>query len=202
MPLLRKHPLSSTSFIAEWRTEETVSELLRMTPLSASERRQLDAITAPHRMAEWLTGRLLVKRLLGKQCIVRYYPCGAPFADGSDRNISLSHSGNMVVLLAAKGPCGIDIEQTGRNYEKVWQKYMTAEEEALIGLPTAKAILWSGKEAVYKRLQKGEIPFVEGIRAIGFDPKTNETHYRTPYGDFRVYSYFTEDNDYIVSYTY
>ncbi|WP_131280180.1 hypothetical protein [Hylemonella gracilis] len=137
---------------AIWLTLARVSELLRgpsptavgqtarpdgspspadLTGLSPSEHERLNAISAPRRRAQFIAGRLLLRRLLQP-----LLPAGTFSISASDHgpprleaqgmgdaplHLALSHSGDWVCAAAAPVAVGLDLETTaGRSGARDW----------------------------------------------------------------------------------
>jgi 4'-phosphopantetheinyl transferase len=141
---------------------------------SASELERLLAITAPRRRAQFIAGRLLLRRLL-RQLLphTRTFSLSAcdqgppRFEDRGQGvpplHLALSHSGDWVCAAAAPVPVGLDLETTqGRSRPRDWLALAemagsTAERAALTKLttPSEQGLfflrLWTLKEAWFKQ---------------------------------------------------
>ena len=96
---------------------------------TAAELSSVEGITARSRRAERLAWRRLLRRVAGEWCKISYNEQGAPCISNSQyRHISVSHCADCVALLLSDKPCGVDIERTERNFERVAAKYITAAE--------------------------------------------------------------------------
>lgn len=140
---------------------------------SPSERERLNAITAPRRRAQFIAGRLLLRRLLQPLLPARALSISAsddgpprleePAAGDPPLHLALSHSGDWVCAAAAPVPVGLDLETAqGRSRPRDWLALAEiagspAERAALAALATPCEQgrfflrLWTLKEAWFKQ---------------------------------------------------
>ena len=135
--------------------------------LVASEKRQLAGYRFPKRRLEWLAGRLAAKNaitrissvpLASREITISTGKQGRPLAatsNGEDPHISISHSGQHAVGLAARRPCGVDLQEITPALEKIRQRFVRPEEENILpqladAPRTALGLLWSAKESLRK----------------------------------------------------
>jgi 4'-phosphopantetheinyl transferase EntD len=85
--------------------------------LDESETRRLEAFASLSRRAEFVLGRTALRTLAGgilgvspREVPLRVGPSGAPYLEGCELRISLSHSGGGALAAAAQGPVGCDLE--------------------------------------------------------------------------------------------
>jgi 4'-phosphopantetheinyl transferase len=150
--------------------------------LSPSEQSRLARITSAKRRAEFLAGRLLLRRLLGATC------GGEPLAwsvsspdDGAPQAapgvcLALSHSGGWVAAAVSPAPVGLDLETPGRPRdlsglaEAVCSPAEQVRLAALAGAAREVAFreLWTLKEAWLKRRGEGIAP--QRLAALGTRP--------------------------------
>lgn len=169
--------------------------------LDARECAVLANFRLPKRRNQWLTGRLCAKRAVIGYCR-RYLPhlpepaenlihignaaTGRPELDLgglapelSRLDISISHSGDYAMALAASGLCGVDIQQRSEALGRVRERFCLVEEEDLLKRQLSSldrlgrlSLLWAAKEATKKALSGRGMPgFLElilhDIKAIG-----------------------------------
>lgn len=167
MPLLFRQRTAGY-ILCLWHVQEDTPALAsRCLP---DEVRRAEAFTSEKRRREWLAWRALLQDIL-PGAVVDYTPDGAPalkdsasvlgvdaaeLRDGSPRGeykcLSVSHSIDMVAVMVADRPCGVDIETYNRNFSRVASKYIAdAERRYLIpDTSCSYARLWCAKEALYK----------------------------------------------------
>ena len=80
-------------------------------------------------------------------------------------DLSISHSGDYAAALAARSPCGIDLQMQKSALIKVQEKYCTEAETHLLAnrlanceLLTRLTLLWAAKEAGKKALSYWQMP--------------------------------------------
>ena len=154
-------------------------EALRREWLHREEQEKLSTLRYQKRHVEWLGGRICVKEALlaflksagplsadvsAPRLRIVSAPSGRPLLrQGADSgtmavpHISISHSGEYVMAVAATVPCGIDIQENRDALGRVKEKFCdAAEEKMMMHLLAALApsehltLLWAAKEAVKK----------------------------------------------------
>lgn len=73
----------------------------------------------------------------------------------SEIYISLSHAGDYAVAMICDKPCGIDIESTDRNIEKIAKRFFSKEELESITCDDDYFKIWTCKESILKATGKG-----------------------------------------------
>ena len=121
----------------------------------------------PKRQREKAAERLLLCRAFGHPVTLSYTEQGAPYVEGSDVNISISHTARLVVLaLSEKHVIGIDAEQADRQQViKVRDKFLNASEKKFIAPDNLAAhiIAWTAKEAIIKAERNSALDWTDGI---------------------------------------
>ncbi len=163
------------------QTEESVQGWLHSEEIQRHKNFSLEK-----RQREWLGGRICAKQSLHlylrqfdkntplpipNQYRIKNEESGRPHLTIAEKlccdtpEISISHSKNYATALCAGSPCGIDIQYTARNLNKVKERFATEEEELLLRqflgryLPLEQlAMLWAAKEAVKKMLSLFGMP--------------------------------------------
>lgn len=128
-----------------WQSDEPIVQLEQLARLTDAEKAQYDRISSPSRRREYLTVRASVSAILGKR--ISYRPSKAPFIADDDRFISISHTGNWVVVAVDTKPTGVDTEYMTRDISRVSSRIFSSHEMSLTDNP---AVLWCAKEAAYK----------------------------------------------------
>ncbi len=143
--------------------------------LSAPERDRLDRITSSKRRAEFLAGRLLLRRLLADTFGGSPFDWALSAPDGLPPTVlspacavhlALSHSGDWVAGALSATPAGLDLETPGRPRDTltlaraVCTPHEVADLQALDGPARDAAFreLWTLKEAWLKRRAEGASP--------------------------------------------
>jgi phosphopantetheinyl transferase len=152
--LLREN-IDNEAICAVWRITESPGELLAMIRLSDREKALYEGFLVEERRKQWLAYRILIRTLLEPDEVpVEYDALGKPYLAGSDRHISVTHSGDLAaVIMSRKGAVGIDIERVRPKIERVKERFLSAEELEAAGNPPDAGLLtlaWCAKEALYK----------------------------------------------------
>ena len=173
MPLyFHKH--SEDFQLGIWRMDESLDELLRMLVTSQADLNILNTFKSEYRKLEWLTTRVLLKRLLApaEAISIAYDKNGKPTLVNSSFSISISHTKNFVAVLIAKSPgVGIDLETIQPRIEKIAQKFISKEEEVFIEENKThdyQHVIWGTKEVLFKIYSKGDLNFSEHLHAEKF----------------------------------
>lgn len=179
-----------------------VSELLSGEPqalpvwLSGDEKKYLERFRFPKRYNEWLSGRIAAKCCLlqsGKKIPAPHRPDefsilpdghGRPILSGPRIDppvrLSISHSHQYAVAMAANQACGVDIQHIGSQILKVRDRIATGKEIVLAeSLQTGSreaglTLLWVIKEAVKKHLLPEQPGIFEAITVEGISPAVNK----------------------------
>jgi len=131
-----------------------------------------------HRQREWLTIRVLLKKIFGEERQISYTPAGRPYLAGSSYHISISHTkGYAAVAVDDTYPVAVDIEQISPRVEKLRSRFMNEREEKNLSktCPLIHSLLhWSAKEALFKYMDEGDIDFKSQLHIHPFEPAMGE----------------------------
>lgn len=95
------------------------------TVINASQRR----FRSPKRLAERLTTEAMICAVFGKNTTLYHTADGKPYCEGTNQNISISHSKTHAALLVCNHPhCGVDIEQISPRILNLASRFVTDEE--------------------------------------------------------------------------
>jgi 4'-phosphopantetheinyl transferase EntD len=181
---------------------------------------QIEEMTEKRR-CEWLTVRLLLKEISGREREILYMPNGKPHLADNSFNISISHTGNRrrqaneaaglgyaAVILNPERPVAIDIERISERIHNVKRRFMSVEELAAISKTDELVHLllhWSAKETVFKLMDMENVDFQTQIHIFPFQPdasgqgsfEAKET--RTERGEIFSIRYCVKD-DYVITF--
>lgn len=151
--------------LEELEAEASEDELQSVARFSSSSRR-----------AERLSWRIMLRGVVGRGVRIEYSSQGAPLLSEEVvvnnyhyKYISVSHCRDMVAVMLSQQPCGVDIEQSGRDFGRVSSRYITAEERRLSDNPRFEATVWCAKEALYKLAQCEGLDFRRDICITAVD---------------------------------
>ena len=138
--------------IGHWTVDETESTLRAGIDVSSSTMARINAAKSTNRRIEILASRRLMHRMGISDHSVIYTDEGKPVIRGGDRHISISHSRGMICIAISDYPIGIDIQKIDRKIRNVLSWFMNPVEsdEKRRDELLRMALLWSGKEALYK----------------------------------------------------
>ncbi len=142
-----------------WKLDEEVETLKFL--LGNDYLQELDKYRTEKRQKEFLASRIALNTLFGDSVTLTYASSGKPYIETSGQEISISHSGEYVVVARALSPFGVDIEKISDKLDRTKHKFCTEEElqhllenQYLMQLGT----IWSAKESMYKAI--GDYPFL------------------------------------------
>lgn len=176
MPIHSSFHTDQNSSIYIWQVNEQDDYFEQGLDLHKDEAEELAQLNSRKR-SEWLASRYVLHIMLGGQ---DRYSClkdehGKPHLEGSDKYISLSHSKEMVAVMHAEKPCGIDIQYWVAKIKSIERKFISDIEKAY--LPTSDTdlelwymhLIWGAKEAIYKANGKKGIDFKNNICIDSFN---------------------------------
>lgn len=171
-----------------WRLDEEASQLLA---LCCQEGIPVDDLAGlpVKRQREKAAERLLLCRAFGKPVPLAHTRQGAPYVEGRNVNISISHTMHLVALAwNEQEVIGLDAEQLDRKQViKVRDKFLNTSEQQFISPDnqTAHVIAWTAKEAVIKAERNSALNWTDGICLQPFTPVDHETALRACCADHR-----------------
>ena len=147
---------------------------------SDCELQSVEQFSSSSRRAERLSWRMMLRRVVGRSVAIEYSSQGAPLLSEEVvinnchyKYISVSHCRDMVAIMLSQQPCGVDIEQMGRDFERVSGRYTTAEEQGLSDSAVFNAAAWCAKEALYKMAHREGLDFRRDICITAVDFENN-----------------------------
>lgn len=173
MPLLIKKNLPLDGVLGIWQITEDERWFLEQLLLTEEEDKFI-ATFKGHRRLEWLASRWLLHVLSGRTdrgaCLKDKF--GKPFLENSPFEISISHSRELVSVIAAPSTVGIDIQKRVNKIERIAHKFMRAQETDSLHPSSALLhlhIYWGAKEALYKAYGRRELDFKAHIHISPFE---------------------------------
>lgn len=146
-----------------WRIDETEAELWSRLARRAWYTPFLESSASASRRTEWLAVRVLLKELLGREVRIDYTETGRPYLPDETLSVSISHTPGYAAVLLSESPTpGVDIERISARVAGVAPRFLSERELQQIDpeRPTESLLLyWSGKETVFKALQRQEVDF-------------------------------------------
>lgn len=149
-----------------WKLEENSNELAKI--IAGGEMLLNEAkerFKSLQRQCEWLAARALLQQTGHRSHAIMYRPDGAPYLDGSDRYISISHTKGLVALAISQKPIGIDIEASNRNALKGAHIFLSDKEAGYVNIEELDNIealrIWTAKEASFKLHPEGSATIID-----------------------------------------
>jgi len=173
LPLIFHRYLRPAGELGLWKIQEEEDFFLEKLQLFPAEERILEHIKG-HRRLEWLASRWLLHLMSGRNirgaCLKDEY--GKPYLDNSFFEISISHSRELVCVLAAPQAVGIDIQKLVTKIESIAHKFLREEEMDSLSKSDRLEhlhVYWGAKEALYKAYGRKQLNFKEHIFVDPFD---------------------------------
>ena len=139
------------------------------------------------RQREKAAERLLLRQAFGRAVVLVHDEQGAPMVEGSDVNISISHTPQMVVLACCDSRfIGVDAEAADRRQVlRVRDKFLNEKEKQFIAPDdlAAHIIAWTAKESIIKAERNSALDWTNGICLDPFAPDLVETAFTARCGD-------------------
>ncbi len=172
--LIRKEHTTDGALLGVWKMDESKEELLELFPQSLKEEayKYLKTIRSERRSIEWLSTRVMLSELLGKDKIIRNHEDGRPYISDATQNISITHTINYAaILLHDTFQVGIDIETRSERVKKIADKFISENEYIDPKQKSLHQLLhWSTKESMFKLMNEQGIDFKEQLHIKPFIP--------------------------------
>ena len=137
--------------------------------------RAVEQFSTEKRKCEYLSVRLALRHLLGRDVSVIYDSNGKPFLEDKSFNISISHTNNWVaVMVHPTMQVGIDIEKPTEKIKNIYTRFLSLTEQNELSQGRDISLLqlaWSAKEALYKIIGKEAVDFKTQLQILAFEPK-------------------------------
>lgn len=203
MPLVKK---IKTEFgeLGIWKLSESSEDLTTLFQFNKKEQAEFCNIKAERRKKEYLAARLTLGKLLSGKPEIEYLKSGKPILKNNTKEISITHSAELVAVLISEKKAGIDAENMDRNIDKVANRFLHEKELETINASknpqTGKILYWSAKEAIFKCTDQEGIQFNEQIFIPAFEIK-KEGSFKGSLDNNEHYKlwYFFYENNVIVS---
>lgn len=197
---------TETGIIGIWEINESVDSLLNDYQFSEIEEKEFSQIALEKRQKEYLTSRIILKKLLGFNSDLIYEETGKPKLNNSNLYVSISHSAEFVVAFISERRVGIDVENLERNIEKIAHRFLHKTELDFIKKgehqKKQKTTIWSAKEAIFKCSVKQGILFNKQIIIDPFEIEENGMIYgqciEEEHSEYFNLNYFYYKNNVVV----
>jgi 4'-phosphopantetheinyl transferase len=160
--------------LAIWKITESLDELLMRITLTREEVETLGRFSFEPRKLEWLSVRVLLNEMTGKELTIGYNGNHKPYIKGNTYYISISHSRDLTgILLSRDKKVGIDLEYMSHRIGSIAHKFVNEDDVITTDEEQRKYHLyihWCAKEALYKICDKQNINFKENLTIEPFEP--------------------------------
>ncbi|MEM6321081.1 MAG: 4'-phosphopantetheinyl transferase superfamily protein [Bacteroidota bacterium] len=193
MPIIYQKQLPNNGELGVWKITESENFFEERLQLFPEEAAQLAEIKGRLRL-EWMASRWLLHTMSGRKirgaCVKDVF--GKPYLTDSPFDISISHSWDVVTVMAAPYSIGVDIQKEVGKIARIAPKFMRpVEKESLVEgtkIPHLH-IYWGAKEALYKAYGRKELGFIEHIHIdpFAYDLQVGQTTGAIHKGSYHAY---------------
>lgn len=149
-----------------WKMEENLIELESMYEVKEAEMSVYYAFRNDRRRKEWLTVRILLRKLLGRDVEICYQPSGKPYLKDESYFISITHTIGYVGVRLAHHPVALDMEYYSKRVLHLIPRFVSVEELQYIDPDydvEIALVMWSAKETLFKLFDISDIAFDEHL---------------------------------------
>ena len=198
MPLLNDLGPNESLLCKLWRIKEDENILDPEHELNPEDYQIFLKRKANNLKSQFLASRKLIG-LINPDLTISYNENIPVLSD--NRNISISHSDEIVTILISKEDgIGVDVEKIKNKVHSVTSKFLSTNEIRFFGRDTSTRQLTracTAKEAIYKALRKPGISFSENIILDEFNDKAQSANAKFISSDqettFKLYFYDLDD---------
>lgn len=180
MPFAHTHAFEPAGELVLWRIQETPAWYFENLSLSKNLWREFHQITAQSVRVQWLASRFALQQVAkAVEMDIHKDHFGKPHLVNDSRFISISHCQGYAAAIAAEAPVGVDVEVVSSRVQRIKDRFLSAQEQALLG-PTDEALMlaWSAKESVYKMHGEKKLLFKEQMVIEAQDLDAKQLHMR------------------------
>lgn len=160
MPLLKKINTKNYT-IGIWKVKKSECEQFIDNHLYPNYHPEFIKFKNLKRKWQVLAVKLLFKELCNKNELISKN--GIPYIKEGNRHVSISHTKDIIVLIIANFPCGIDIEDMNRDATKVKDKFINKKDTYCNGSKMEILKIWCMKEVLYKIKKDPTLLFKEHL---------------------------------------
>lgn len=185
MPFVHTSAFDPQGELVLWRVDESANWFIDQLSLSPNLWREYHQIAVPAIRLQWLASRFALQQVAkSREMDVHKDIYGKPHLLNDSRFISISHCQGYAAAIAAELAVGVDVERISSRVQRIKDRFLSPEEQALVGHTDADLMLaWSAKEAVYKMYGSKQLVFKEHIRLLERDEAAQLLHVQLLDGD-------------------
>lgn len=180
MPFAHTLAFEPAGELVLWQIKETPAWYFDNLRLSKAMWREFHQITAQSVRVQWLASRFALQQVAKAVDLdVHKDHFGKPHLVNDSRFISISHCQGYAAAIAAEAPVGVDVEAVSQRVQRIKDRFLSANEQALLGQTDAALMLaWSAKESVYKMHGEKKLLFKEQMVIEAQDLDAGQLHLR------------------------
>lgn len=163
---LFKEVRDDNAIMGIWKMEENLTELESMYEVKEAEMPVYYAFRNDRRRKEWLTVRILLRILLGREVEICYHPSGKPYLKDESFFISITHTIGFVGVRLAHHPVALDMEYYSKRVLHLIPRFVSVEELQYINPDydvEMALVMWSAKETLFKLFDISDVAFDEHL---------------------------------------
>lgn len=173
MPLIEKIDYPGIGQVGIWHITEELSFFNAHPMVMASISNESERLSTK-RQLEWSAARYLLYHIIDQtdppECNKDLF--GKPYLDGSEMEISMSHSHDLAAVSLSLFKNGVDIQKIVNKITRIKHKFLHADELDDMDSEDdldALHIYWGAKEALYKAHGKRKLTFKHNLRIKSFN---------------------------------
>ena len=164
VPLLLHEQLPDAGELGVWRVHESEDWFRLRLQISPAEIDHLATLRSERHRREWWASRYLLHQMSGRHVrgAILKDQFGKPRLAESRFEISLSHSWELVSVIAAPVAVGVDVQRLVPKITRLAPRFMRPEEHAALTAATLVEqlhVCWGAKEALYKAYGRRQLDF-------------------------------------------
>jgi 4'-phosphopantetheinyl transferase len=206
MPFVHTSAFDPHGELVLWRVDETAHWFIDHLSLAPGLWHEYRQIAVPAIRLQWLASRFALQQVAkSRDMDVHKDIYGKPHLLNDSRFISISHCQGYAAAIAADVAVGVDVERVSSRVQRIKDRFLSPEEQALLGLEDADLMLaWSAKEAVYKMYGAKKLLFKEHmqIQAVDFEQQTLQMRLVSPQETKVLTVHFVLNREKVVSWVY
>jgi len=191
MPLSLKIDCDKEIELAIWKIAESSEYFLDKLCIHHPEKLIISKLSS-RKLLEWLSSRYLLHLMSGRvqRGVFTKDIHGKPHLEDSSFHISISHSRDLITVIASEHLVGIDIQYFVSKIHRIKHKFINELELANISEDKtleALHIIWGAKESLYKAYGKRALDFKKNIhiRDLKLNANKGEFHGQIIKGDYQ-----------------
>ncbi len=186
MPQIINKKLSGSSRLIVWEITEDLEFFESRVSLPDKLHENYLSIGAVGRRREWLVSKYIIQSQISG--VEMYYSERKLCLKNTDLKVSISHTDKYCCVMFSDMDCGVDIESTNRNFDRVAKRFLNENEREFIISQREKCVAWCAKEALYKKINVKEIEFKDDFVTTCISNDSVEVEYKQKVYKFKYFN--------------